>query len=196
LLRLPPGRISSRLQGSRAAPNPPPRAQVPQPAPARPISELPRSQVALVALLVDNPHLAFEAEQAGVQLYVTDPRLQPIAEEVLRRAQVGENPPEGELLELVDPAARRQVHDAVFAGTFRDTQEDPLALLRGCIWDCQRDRLKAERRRLDTQLAEARERGELDRARELSQLKVELIRHLADLEQSPPDFSSSAASRP
>lgn len=196
LLRLPPGRISSRLQGSRAAPNPPPRASNPQPAPARPLSELPRSQVALVALLVDNPHLAYEAEQAEVQLYVTDPRLAPIAEEVLRRAQVGENPPEGELLELVEPAVRRQVHDAVFAGTYRDTQEDPLALLRGCIWDCQRDRLKAERRRIDTQLAEARERGDLDRARELSCLKVELIRHLAQLEQSPPDFSSPAASRP
>jgi DNA primase len=192
LLRLPPGRISSRLQGSRAAPNPPPRAPSPQPAPARPISELPRSQVALVALLVDNPHLAYEAEQAGVQHYVTDPRLQPIAEEVLRRAQVGENPPEGELLELVDPAARRQVHDAVFVGTFRDTQDDPLALLRRCIYDCTRDRLKSERRRIETQMAEARERGDLDRARELSLLKVQLLRHLEQLEHSEPDFPPAA----
>lgn len=197
LLRLPPGRISSRLQGSRAAPNPPPRAPAPPSAPARPLPELPRSQVALLALLVDNPHLAEMAEQAGVQTFVTDPRLAPIAREVVQRALVGENPTEGELLELVQPeAARRQVHDQVFAGTYRDTQEDPLGLLASCLWDCQRDRLKGERRRLDVQVAEARSRGDLDLARELMLRKVDLNRHLAALEQSPPTFSSAAAPRP
>lgn len=196
LLRVAPQRISSRLQGSSAAPNPPPRASAPANAPARPLPELPRCQVALLALLVDNPHLAEMAEQAGVQNFVTDSRLAPIAQEVVQRALVGENPPEGELLELVDPAARRQVHDAVFAGTFRDTQDDPIALLAGCLWDCQRERLKSERRRLDVQVTEARSRGDLDQARELMLRKVELNRHLAELEQSPPVFSSAAAPRP
>ncbi len=197
LLRVAPQRISSRLQGSSAAaPNPPPRASAPPSAPARPLPELPRSQVALLALLVDNPHLAEMAEQAGVQTFVTDSRLAPIAREVVQRALDGENPTEGELLELVDPAARRQVHDAVFAGTFRDTQDDPIALLASCLWDCQRDRLKGERRRLDVQTAEAKSRGDLDQVRELMRLKLELNRHLAELEQSPPVFSSAAAPRP
>ncbi len=196
LLRVAPQRISSRSQGSSAAPNPPPRASAPPSAPARPLPDLPRCQVALLALLVDNPHLAEMAEQAGVQNFVTDSRLAPIAGAVVQRALVGENPSEGELLELVDPAARRQVHDAVFGGTFRDTQDDPIALLAGCLWDCQRERLKSERRRLDVQVSEAKSRGDLDQARELMLRKVELNRHLAELEQSPPVFSSAAAPRP
>jgi len=202
LLRLPPGRISSRHrpapgpQGSRAAPSPPSRTAAPSHAPARPLPELPRHQVALLALLVDNPHLADKAERAGVQQYVTDRRLAPIAEEVVRRALVGENPTEGELLELIPPEARRQVHDAVFVGTFRDTTDDPVLLLQGCILDCRREQLKAESRRLDVQLREAKERGELDRARELSLKKIEHNRMLANLDEHAliPTSSSSSPS--
>ncbi|MDC0673637.1 DNA primase [Nannocystis radixulma] len=191
LLRLPPGRISSRQhphgppgpQGNRAAPSPPSRTAASPPAPARPLPELPRHQVALLALLVDNPHLADKAERAGVQQYVTDRRLAPIAEEVVRRALVGENPTEGELLEKIPAETRRQVHDAVFVGTFRDTQDDPVMLLQGCILDCRREQLKAESRRLDVQMREAKERGELDRARELSLKKIEHNRMLANLDE-------------
>lgn len=183
LLRLPPGRISSRLhsQGSRAAPSPPNRSATPSSAPARPLPELPRSQVALLALLVDNPHLADRAEQAGVQHFITDRRLAPIASEVVGRALVGESPSEGELLELIPPETQRQVHDAVFGGTFRGTQDDPVELLKECLLDCRRDQLKRELRRLDVQLHEAKERGELDRARELSLKKIEHNRQLANL---------------
>lgn len=132
---------------------------------------------------MDNPHLAERAEQVGVQHYVTDRRLAPIAAEVVKRALQGENPTEGELLELVPPETHRQVHEAVFAGTYRDTQDDLLALLAACLLDCRREQLKAEVRRLDVQLREARERGELDRARELSLQKVERSRMLADLNE-------------
>ena len=191
LLRLPVGRISSRQsphgppgpQGNRAAPSPPSRHAASPSAPARPLPELPRHQVALLALLVDNPHLAEKAEQAGVQHYVTDRRLAPIAEMVVRQALVGENPTEGELLELIPPETRRQVHDAVFVGTFRDTQDDPVMLLKDCILDCRREQLKAESRRLDVQLREAKERGDLDRARELSLKKIEHNRQLANLDE-------------
>lgn len=196
LLRLPPARISSRLQGNRDAPRPPSPAPAPVSAPARPLPELPRSQVALVALLVDNPHLAGMAEQAGVQQYVTDRRLAPIAECVVQRALEGENPPEGELLELIDPVCRRQVHDAVFAGTYRDTQDDPLALLAGCLWDCRRDQIKSERRRLDVQLVEARERGDQAALRELVTRRLEINRQLAELERSPPPSFSAGAAAP
>ncbi|HEY8379177.1 MAG TPA: DNA primase [Nannocystis sp.] len=196
LLRVPPRRISSRpaAQGphpGRTAPSPPPRPAGPSTAPARPLPELPRHQVALVALLVDNPHLAERAEQMGVQHYVTDRRLAPIAAEVIRRALQGENPTEGELLELIPAETRRQVHDAVFVGTFRDTQDDLVALLHGCLFDCRREQLKAELRRLDVQIREARERGELDRARELLRQKVERSRVLADL-RDPQDLLSTA----
>ena len=145
---------------------------------------------------MDNPHLAERAEQAGVELYVTDRRLSPIAREVVARALQGENPSEGELLELIPPETRRQVHDAVFAGTFRDTQDDLVALLHGCVLDCRREQLKAEVRRLDVQMREAKERGDLDRARELSREKLERNRMLADLAEHtiPPTSSGSSSS--
>ena len=129
-----------------------------------------------------------------MQHYVTDRRLAPIAEVVVRQALVGENPTEGELLELIPPETRRQVHDAVFVGTFRDTQDDPVSLLKECLLDCRREQLKAESRRLDVQLREAKERGELDRARELSLKKIEHSRLLANLDEHaliPPPQPSS-----
>jgi len=201
LLGLPPGRISSALQGSREAPRPPPAPAAgpsPHPArsgPARPLPELPRSQVALAALLVDNPHLATLAEQAKVQDYVTDPRLAPIVRAVIEAAFAGEQPGEGELLELVDAAAHRQVHDCVFTGLYREV-EHPQQELAGRIYDCQRDVLKQRRLDIAAQITQAIERGEQQQARELSLLRHDLNRQLAELERQPPSFNSSAAARP
>jgi hypothetical protein len=69
-------------------------------------------------------------------------------------------------------------------------------LLQGCILDCRREQLKAESRRLDVQLREAKERGELDRARELSLKKIEHNRMLANLDEHAliPTSSSSSPS--
>ncbi|HEY0133269.1 MAG TPA: DNA primase, partial [Nannocystis sp.] len=147
LLGLPPGRISSALQGSREAPRPPnhrdpnmrepsggpaagpagaagPNGSAQRSGPARPLPELPRSQVALAALLVDNPHLASLAEQQRVRDFVTDPRLAPIVGAVIDAAFSGDSPGVGELLDLIEVAAQRQVHDALFAGRYRD-EENP-----------------------------------------------------------------------
>mgnify|MGYP000443907894 CR=1 FL=1 len=203
LLGLPAGRISSALtssgqQGSRAAPpaSPGTPADAPGPSarsgPARPLPELPRSQVALVALLVDNPHLATLAEQAKVEDYVTDPRLSPIVRAVLDAAFAGDQPGEGELLETVDAAAHRQLHDALFAGTFREL-EHPQQVFDNCIYDCQRDRLKLSRRQLEADIRQAIERGEQQQARDLSQQRIDVNRRLAELERHPPEFSSSGA---
>ena len=198
LLGLPPGRISSALQGSREAPRPPPApAAGPSPtpqrsSPARPLPELPRSQVALAALLVDNPHLATLAEQAKVQDYVTDPRLAPIVRAVIEAAFAGERPGEGELLELVDVAAHRQVHDCVFTGLYREV-EHPQQELEGRIYDCQRDVLKQRRLDIAAQITQDIERGEQQQARELSLLRHDLNRQLAELERQPPSLNSAAA---
>jgi hypothetical protein len=116
---------------------------------------------------VDNPHLATLAEQAKVQDYVTDQRLSPIVRAVLKAAFEGDQPGEGELLEGIDPAAHRQLHDALFNGTFRDL-EHPQQVLDSCIYDCQRDRLRHSRHQLDADIRHAIERGEQQQARELS----------------------------
>ena len=198
LLGLPPGRISSALQGSREAPRPPPAtAAGPAPGPqrsgpTRPQPELPRSQVALAALLVDNPHLATLAEQARVQDYVTDPRLAPIVRAVIEAAFAGEQPGEGELLELVDADAHRLVHDHVFTGHYRDV-EHPQQELEGRVHDCQRDVLKQRRQDLAVRITVAIERGEQQQARELSLARADLNRQLAELERQTPSF---AAARP
>jgi DNA primase len=201
LLGLPSGRISSALtssgqQGSRAAtpasPGAPADAVGPphRSGPARPLPELPRSQVALVALLVDNPHLATLAEQAKVQDYVTDQRLSPIVRAVLKAAFEGDQPGEGELLEGIDPAAHRQLHDALFNGTFRDL-EHPQQVLDSCIYDCQRDRLRHSRHQLDADIRHAIERGEQQQARELSMKRTDVNRRLAELERRIPETSTT-----
>ena len=195
LLGLPPGRISSALQGSREAHRPPPApapGAPPRSGPARPLPELPRSQVALAALLVDNPHLATLAEQAKVQEYVTDPRLAPIVRAVIEAAFAGERPGEGDLLELIDAAAHRQVHDCVFTGLYREV-EHPQQELDGRIYDCQRDVLKQRRLDIADQITQAIERGEQQQARELSLARHDLNRQLAELERQPPTLSSAAA---
>jgi DNA primase len=201
LLGLPAGRISSALsssgqQGNRAAAPPAsPAAPAAAPggpgrsAPARPHSELPRSQVALVALLVDNPHLASLAEQAKVQDYVTDPRLSPIVRTVLEAAFAGDQLGEGPLFEHLDLSEQRLVHDAVCSGMFRDL-EHPQQVLDSCIYDCQRDRLKHSRRQLDLDIRQALERGEQQQARELSLQRTDLNRRLAELERRIPETSS------
>jgi DNA primase len=200
LLGLPSGRISSALtssgqQGSRAAtpasPGAPADAYGPphRSGPARPLPELPRSQVALVALLVDNPHLATLAEQAKVQDYVTDQRLSPIVRAVLKAAFEGDQPGEGELLEGIDPAAHRQLHDVLFNGTFRDL-EHPQQVLDSCIYDCQRDRLRHSRHQLDADIRHAIERGEQQQARELSLKRTDVNRRLAELERRIPETST------
>lgn len=211
LLGLPPGRISSALNSSHPAPpghadraDAHPARPAASPADAsgapgrssagRPLPELPRSQVALVALLVDNPHLASLAEQAKVQDYVTDPRLLPIVRNVLDAAFAGEQPGGvGELLvHIDDPGEQRRVHDAVFTGMFRDV-ERPQQLLDGCLYDCQRDRLKLHQRTLAARISQALERGEQQQARELSLERTDINRRLADLERHPPDLSTPGA---
>jgi DNA primase len=201
LLGLPPSRISSALQGSREAPRPPsvpaagPAGPPPRSGPNRPQPELPRSQVALAAFLVDNPHLAIHAERAKVLDYVTDPRLAPIVRAVIDAAFAGESPGEGELLERIDASAQKQVHDAVFAGTFREV-EHPQQVLATCIYDCQRDQLKRRSREIDAQIAALRERGEHREAVLMMRERHRLIAELGELERQPPVFPSPAAARP
>lgn len=213
LLGLPPGRISSALQGSREAPRPhnhrepspggsaagPAGAAGPNGAPqrsgpARPLAELPRSQVALAALLVDNPHLASLAEQQRVRDFVTDPRLAPIVGAVIDAAFSGDSPGVGELLDLVDVAAQRQVHDALFAGRYRD-EENPQEVLDRCLFDCRLESLKVERQQLAARISQAIERGEQPIARELSLARSEINRQLAELERlsaNPPPSATHA----
>lgn len=227
LLGLPPGRISSALQGSREAPRPhnhrdpnhrdpnhrdpnhrdsqmPSGGSAAGPAgaagshgagqrsgPARPLPELPRSQVALAALLVDNPHLASLAEQQRVRDYVTDPRLAPIVGAVIDAAFSGDSPGEGELLELVEVAAQRQVHDALFAGRYRD-EENPQEVLDRCLFDCRLESLELRRNELAVRVSQAIERGEQPLALALSRERSELNQQLAALKRLSTDLPPSA----
>lgn len=210
LLGLPPGRISSALRtalqpgsghGHHEAPRPHPSAAdrggpphaASRSGPVRPLPELPRSQVALAALLVDNPHLATLAEQNKVQDLVTDPRLAPIVRAVIDAAFTGDSPGEGELLELVDAACHRQIHDALFAGEYRDI-EDPQQALYNHLFGCQRDELRRLRTELADRITRAIERGEQQQALELSRERTTVNQRLAELERQPPSHISSSAS--
>ena len=209
LLGLPPGRISSALKGSREAPRPPhthmpgdasaaghagaagPHGASQRSAPTQPLLELPRSQVALAALLVDNPHLASLAEQQNVRAYVTDPRLAPIVGAVIDAAFDGNSPGVGELLDLVDVAAQRQVHDALFAGRYRD-EENPQEVLDRCLFDCRLESLEQRRNELAARISQAIERGEQPIALTLSRERSELNQQLAALKRLSADLPPSA----
>jgi hypothetical protein len=137
-------------------------------------------QAKLTALLVDNPQLASAAIDAGLLEHVQDPRLLPIAKAVLESANQNLHPSEGELLELIEARARRQVHDAVFSGTYRDTELDPEDLLTDFIRGCQRRALERERDGLLPEMRDAQERGDMDRVLELGMRRLALGQQLAD----------------
>lgn len=167
--------------GPDAQGGPPPQGGA---APSR-LPALPREQASIVTLLVDNPHLAGVAERSDVIAHITDERLSPIARAVIEAAKQGAHPSEGELLELIDARAHRQVHDVVFSGAYRDTELDPQEVLSACLRGCKRHALKRKRDEAALEMRRARERGDMELVRTLSQQRVELNRQLIELEREP-----------
>lgn len=124
--------------------------------------------------------------------FVTDPRLAPIIGAVIDAAFSGDSLGLGELLDLVDVAAHKQVHDALFAGRFRD-EDNPQEVLDRCLFDCRLEDLKLRRQELAARISQAIERGEQPMARELSLERSELNRQLAELERLSANPPPSAA---
>lgn len=123
--------------------------------------------------------------------YVTDPRLAPIVGAVIDAAFSGDSPGEGELLELVEVAAQRQVHDALFAGRYRD-EENPQEVLDRCLFDCRLESLELRRNELAVRVSQAIERGEQPLALALSRERSELNQQLAALKRLSTDLPPSA----
>lgn len=193
LLRMPVRRISSRVRGDR----PEPRPQEPSPsvrssAPQNRPAPLPPAQAQLCALLVDNSHLAAVAEREGVLEELTDPRLRRLAEVVIAAARGGENPGEGDLLAVLEPQEHRQVHDKVFVGTYRGTEIDLVGALHELLQVLRRERIQRAIEARDGEMREARDRGDLDRLRSLTQERLALCRQLADFKLNPPHQPSPA----
>jgi len=143
---------------------------------------LPAGQARLAMLLVDVPHLATVAEREGVLEWVTDARLAPLARGVIDGARRGEQPSMPELLTLVDPLVQAQVHDAVFAGEYRDAA-DPLTELRELMHRCEREVLQQRR---DDEARRARrleDEGFLDEARLARQEELRIARRLDELKK-------------
>ena len=140
---------------------------------------------------MDNPHLASLAEQQKVRVYVTDPRLAPIVGAVIDAAFDGNSPGVGELLELVDVAAQRQVYDGLFAGRYRD-EENPAEVLDRCLFDCRLEGLEQRRNELAARISQAIERGEQPLALALSRERSELNQQLAALKRLSADLPPSA----
>lgn len=100
-------------------------------------------------LLVDVPHLASVAERQGALQWIEDVRLSPIARAVVDGARRGDDLSMPELLALVDAEVQPQVHDAVFAGRYRNLGErDPQALLAELLRSCEIESLRARKERL------------------------------------------------
>jgi DNA primase len=201
LFRLPAGRVASAVRAAmRDAEAPRPAredsrrfhsisdAPVPLSAPMPSLPPLPAGQAQLCMLLIDMPHLASMAERQGALRSITDPRLSPIASAVVEGARRGEDPNMPALLELVDPAAQRQVHDEVFDGRYREDgggMEDPQAILLTLLQRCREEALNLEIRELDRQIQTAQDQGYPDKASELSLERLALRRRQAALRQQP-----------
>ena len=104
---------------------------------------------------------------------------------VVEAAKQGTHPSEGELLELIDVRAHRQVHDAVFSGAYRETELDPQEVLGSCLRGCKRHVLKRKRDEAALAMRRAHERGDLELVRTLSRQRVELARQLIELDREP-----------
>lgn len=145
---------------------------------------LPPGQASVTALLVDRPELARLAQRENVIDYVTDPRLRPILNRVIWAATEGEPmPSEGELLELVDPASHKLVHDCLAPNHEKlsfSNSDDPGAVLRDALSMCRREELHAERARLEPLLAQANRSGDHEAAqtiaKQLTELGIELYK--------------------
>jgi DNA primase len=182
LLGIPPRRVWAGIEGKRTDPRSQSGSSVPHSAPMR-LPPLPTGETILTALVVDKPQVSTLAKRSGVLDYVTDPRLAPIVGRVLEATFEGEpQPPEGELLSLIDPQAHTQVHEVVFIGKYQDI-EDPEAVLEEGLMLCQRDALDREIKELDSASATARAKGDDDALRQLQQRKIELRKQQADLQR-------------
>jgi DNA primase len=139
---------------------------------------LPPAQADVTRLLVERPELSRVAQREGAIEYVTDPRLRPILERVIWAATEGEPiPSEGELLDLIDPAAHQLVHACLAPNHEKlsyANAEDPGAALRDALAHCRRDELQAERAKLERSIAEAARTGDHETAKSLSKRRIEL----------------------
>ena len=188
MLQIPARRVWAAVGGREGHPHDPRGSQfsagVPHSAPMRPVQPLPSGQASVTALLVDRPELARVAEREGVLDRVTDQRLRPIVARVIRAALDGETiPSEGELLELVDPAQHRMLHQRVFGHEYLEIEDPHAALEQGLVL-CERDHLEQQVRLLEGDIAEARTRGDLDSVHELISRRMAARRRQAELNAS------------
>ncbi|MFV8751452.1 DNA primase [Nannocystaceae bacterium ST9] len=145
---------------------------------------LPSGQASVTALLVDRPELARVAEREGILDRVTDQRLRPIVERVLRAALEGDAiPSEGELLDLVDPGQHRMLHDRLFGHAYLEVEDPHAALEQGLVL-CERDQLEIEVRALEQQIASAQRRGDQDALHELVVARMTARRRQQELQAS------------
>ncbi|MEX1362530.1 MAG: DNA primase [Nannocystaceae bacterium] len=203
LFRVPLDRISRALQENprgptgRSGPAVQPSATMGTPVPAsmsgsaRDLLPLPRAQAELTMFLVDLPHLATLAERNGALEHVADPRLRPVLQAVLDGAHEGRQATMDELLERVEPQAQPLLHQHVFAGKYRASEDealdaDPQLELQTLLHRCREEALDSRVRQLDAEYRSARDSGDLDRQRELSQLRISLRREQADLRHAAP----------
>lgn len=143
---------------------------VPHSAAMRP-EPLPSGQANLTALLIDRPELARLAKREEV-LGLLDELPRRIVERVLDAAIEGRNQPsEGELLDLADPAMHRILHGQLFAGLYRE-DEDPKTALHRNIKACESENLRREIAALDRQIDFARSSGDDTQVHELTLQRV------------------------
>lgn len=133
-------------------------------------------------LLVDVPHLASVAERQGALDWIEDPRLAPIAHAVIDGARRGDDLTMPDLLALVEPAAQPQVHDAVFAGRFRDLGErDPQTLLVELLRSCEREKLIRLKRAAEADVRRLSSQGFDREAAERQNYSLQLARRIDEL---------------
>jgi len=148
----------------------------------RPLPPLPRGQTMLTALLVDLPMVSGGAQREEVLVHIDDLRLRPIVEQILQGARQGEQTGIGELLDLIDERARKQVYDAVFSGRYVE-EENPEAVLETGLALCRLRVLEREIRELDQRTAAARREGEDGLVRDYQLQKIQLRKRQSDLQR-------------
>jgi DNA primase len=158
-----------------------PRSEVEQQLRRRPRRErstpLIPSELDLLGILVDHPHLVPRAEEAGISSLLTNDGLRATYLAAMEQQQgSGRIDPVG-LLEAAPDAVRDSVAKVVMSEAFR-TIDDPTRALDDCLRDLRRRRLERRRQDIKTQMARARSEGDTQSELALASQMIEVEREI------------------
>ncbi|MFH1130123.1 MAG: DNA primase, partial [Pseudomonadota bacterium] len=134
-------------------------------------------ELALLAILADHPHLFPRVEQAGVCNLLTNSELRATYQAAVEMQRSSGQVEVSKLLQLAPSNIRDAVADILLSGRFA-SDGDPTRALDDCVVALQRNELQRELREIQTNMADAKAKGDTDSMRALGLRLVDVERRI------------------